>query len=287
MIWVKTGQHEIPGCAPIPYGEWRFSPKEIELLKSELKRFHSPKLPDPAKLFDPAKADDTMKAFISNLQFYRQEMEQLLLRQRKDMTTVSNSLMEAKQYDDFISDLQFCCQDMKQLFLRQPKKSEHVEQMKKVLNSLRRAFNYLDDIRKGKLYIGTFLEHLNELWSARMNVRQRGASDPMTLAACECIRIAPEVQNSLQTIIDTIDKTISSINLVEGRPKADHFKFVKLVAQIFNYHLEKPTAYREGLFVRVIRILYEALATDGKIGPIEYPDRAITSALKELTDKTI
>ena len=131
---------------------------------------------------------------------------------------------------------------MKGLLLRQSKNSEYVQQMTEMVNSFKKTFKYLDDIRRGHLYIGAPIKNLDELKSARERASKREPEDACVLAVCDSISAAPQAQNHLETIIETIEANLKSIELKQGRQPADHHKFVKTIADIFSEYLGNPSS---------------------------------------------
>lgn len=186
------------------------------------------------------------------------------------------SRFKPQEIEVFISDLEFRCRDMK-VFLRQPKDSEYIEQMIEVVDSLKTAFKHLDKIRCGQLCLMPPRKDFDELEERRKEVSRRQYDDPTSKGAYECFKIAPQAQNCLEIIIKYIEANLSSIELKQGRRKADHHKFVKTIAEIFNEHLGRPSSTKGGPFESVVKIVSGALGVS-----IKYPDRAIRSALKEL-----
>ena len=153
-----------------------------------------------------------------------------------------------------------CC------LLDQPDTKTYRNDRRSMLNILEKSSELLDTIRKG--YPGLY--HLSK-YSLINN---------QTLAAehLECQELAVTTDNLLRLLIKKIKRFDYLLNeqIHKGRPSADSKEIVTEIAKIWeSCFSEKPSQYRDGPFVTVIKIIFEGLNL-----PSKDPQRSIRAALK-------
>lgn len=97
----------------------------------------------------------------------------------------------------------------------------------------------------------------------------------------ECSNIAYIAYGPLAKLLDIVQnakKVLNAEKPSQGRPEADSQGLVTEMAKIFAKHIDKPTTYKDGAFVEVVRIILETLNL-----PTKDPSRAIRKAIKEIS----
>jgi len=181
---------------------------------------------------------------------------------------------EQKEVERFISHLEFYCQDVNRI-LDRPKKSDLRADLQVMVNTFKKTLHYLKRLERGKPLL-SYTHTMTEL----LKNREAVSKDPKYMedgVQLRGLKLAWEAVGPLENLIQEIGDRLEAEELTIGRPKADSLGFIKAVADIFSEYLERPTTYEDGPFVKVCRIVLEAVGL-----PAKDPSRAIRTALKNL-----
>lgn len=165
----------------------------------------------------------------------------------------------------FINELRGCCEGAACL-LDQSNFKTYKNDRKSMMGLLEKSKDLLNTIRKGRgqiYHLSTFSKLLDEKRSE---------------LEFECQELAVTTGNLLSILIQKIKQLDdSNEQRLKGRPKADSKGIAAEIARIWELCFDKrPTRYRYGPFVNVIRIVLEGLKL-----PSEDPQRIIDSILKK------